>query len=126
MNCVAAIQFDEEKQRFVLVSGSNRVEIRKTKALKKFVTDSPDISLDIIAALKDQWFPDADVTEDMNKSIAENMLGWMDDNGNCGIDEKMAEYVKAKYPDLAGKFPQFFEPEYAEFEDVEEVTTDAA
>jgi len=58
MNCVAAIQFDEEKQRFVLVSGSNRVEIRKTKALKKFVTDSPDISLDIIAALKDQWFPE--------------------------------------------------------------------
>jgi hypothetical protein len=58
LNCVAAIQFDEEKQRFVLVSGSNRVELRKTKALKKFVKDSPEISMDILAALKDQWFPD--------------------------------------------------------------------
>jgi hypothetical protein len=60
LNCVAAIQFDEETQKFVLVSGNNRIEIRKTKALKKFVKDSPEISLDIIAALKDQWFPDAE------------------------------------------------------------------
>lgn len=58
LNCVAAIQFDREKQRFVLVSGSNRVELRKTKALKKFVKDSPEISMDILAALKDQWFPE--------------------------------------------------------------------
>lgn len=59
-NCVAAIQFDEETQKFVLVSGSNRVEVRKTKALKKFVSDAPDISLDIVHALKDVWFPDAE------------------------------------------------------------------
>lgn len=60
ITCVAAIQFDEEKQRFILVSGNNRIEIRKTKALKKFVKDSPDISMDILSALKDVWFPDAE------------------------------------------------------------------
>lgn len=68
LNCVAAIQFDEEKQRFVLVSGSNRVELRKTKALKKFVNDAPEISMDILAALKDQWFPeieDAEIIEEV-------------------------------------------------------------
>ncbi len=62
-NCVAAIQFDKEKQRFVLVSGSKRIEIRKTKALTKFVKDAPDISHDLLSALSDQWFPDAEVTE---------------------------------------------------------------
>lgn len=62
-NCVAAIQFDKEKQRFVLVSGSQRVEIRKTKALTQFVKDAPDISHDVLAALTEQWFPDAEVTD---------------------------------------------------------------
>jgi hypothetical protein len=63
INCVAAIQFDEETQRFVLVAGESRVEIRKTKALKKFVKDAPDISMEILAALKDTWFPDAEFEE---------------------------------------------------------------
>jgi hypothetical protein len=58
LNCVAAIQFDEERQRFVLVSGNNRVEIRKTKALKQFVSDAPEISPDILAGLSAVWFPD--------------------------------------------------------------------
>jgi hypothetical protein len=101
------------------VSGSNRVEIRKTKALAKFVKDAPDISMDILAALKDVWFPD-DEMEDMNKAIAENMLGWMEDRGDCGMEDKMEEYVKAKYPDLAEKFPHLFGDEYAEFEEVKE------
>jgi hypothetical protein len=70
MNCVAAIQFDEEKQRFVLVSGNNRVEIRKTKALKKFVNDAPDIDMEILAALKDQWFPDAEFEDVEEGAIA--------------------------------------------------------
>jgi hypothetical protein len=67
INCVAAIQFDEATQKFILVSGDNRVEIRKTKALKKFVKDAPEISPDIYAGLIDVWFPeeveDADFIE---------------------------------------------------------------
>ena len=53
-NCVAAIQFDEDADKFVLVSGNNRVEIRKTKALAKFVENAPDISAYVLAALSDQ------------------------------------------------------------------------
>lgn len=70
INCVAAIQFDEEIQKFVLVSGNNRVEVRKTKALKKFVKDAPSIDMDILAALKDQWFPDAEF-EEMDNKVSE-------------------------------------------------------
>lgn len=106
INCVAAIQYDEEKKCFVLVSGDNRVEIRKTKALAKFVKKAPDISMDILAALKDQWFPD-DI-EDMNRAIAKNMLNWMDDRGVYGLEDEMGEYLKVKYPDLAEEFPLFF------------------
>jgi len=57
LNCVAAIQFAEDKQTFVLVSGDNRVEIRKTKALTKFVEDAPEITADILLGLTDVWFP---------------------------------------------------------------------
>lgn len=64
LNCVAAIQFDEVKQRFVLVSGNNRVEVRKTKALKKFVDNAPEITADILAGLSDVWFPEEDGIED--------------------------------------------------------------
>ncbi len=58
LNCVAAIQFDEDKQTFVLVSGNNRIEIRKTKALTKFVEDAPEISADVLLGLSDVWFPE--------------------------------------------------------------------
>lgn len=119
LNCVAAIQFDEEKQRFVLLSGENRVEIRKTKALKKFVNDSPEISMDILAALKDQWFPDE--IEDMNLAIAKNMLGWMDDRGVYGLEEKMEEYLKVRYPDLAKEYPDFFDDGIEDAKIVKEV-----
>jgi len=57
LNCIAAIQFDEEKEKFILVSGNNRVEIEGTKALKKFVEDAPEISADILLGLSDVWFP---------------------------------------------------------------------
>jgi len=49
LNCVAAIQFDEEKKVFILVSGDNRVEIGETKALIEFVNNAPEISPDIVA-----------------------------------------------------------------------------
>jgi len=62
-NCVAAIQYDEKTNRFQLVSGGERLEIRSTKALKKFVNDAPDISLDLIHSLKDQWFPEEEIAE---------------------------------------------------------------
>lgn len=57
LNCVAAIQFDEQKQKFILVSGNNRLEVSKTKALKKFVDKAPEISADILLGLTDVWFP---------------------------------------------------------------------
>jgi hypothetical protein len=64
LNCVAAIQFDEETKKFVLVSGNNRVEIRETKALKNFVEDAPEISADILAGLTGVWFPEDDGIEE--------------------------------------------------------------
>ena len=64
LNWVAAIQFDEEKQKFVLVSGNNRVEIRNTKALKKFVDNAPEITPDVLVGLSDVWFPEEDGVED--------------------------------------------------------------
>jgi len=63
LNCVAAIQFDEERQKFIMVSGNNRVEIKKTKALKQFVDKAPEISAEILSGLKDAWFPDAEFAE---------------------------------------------------------------
>jgi len=73
LNCVAAIQFDTETQRFVLVSGNNRVEIRKTKALKKFVNDAPEISADILAGLSAVWFPDEDNIEEAQFETVEEV-----------------------------------------------------
>ena len=58
LNCVAAIQYNEETDVLVLVSGNNRVEIDGTKGLKKFVNDAPEISPDILAGLTGVWFPD--------------------------------------------------------------------
>lgn len=58
LNCVAAIQFNEETKRFTLVSGNNRVEIEKTDDLEKFVNNAPVISPDILAGLAGVWFPD--------------------------------------------------------------------
>jgi hypothetical protein len=82
--------------------------------------------MDILAALKDQWFPDEEETTDMNRAIAENMLGWMDDRGNCGLEEKMGQYLKAKYPDLAEEFTHLFDDGIEDAEIIEEVITDAA
>jgi len=63
LNCVAAIQFDEVNQKFVLVSGNNRVEIRKTKALKKFVDNAPEITADVLQGLSEVWFPEDGVED---------------------------------------------------------------
>lgn len=57
LNCVAAIQFDEEKKVFVLVSGKHRVEIKETDELQKFVEDAPEITPDVLLGLSDVWFP---------------------------------------------------------------------
>lgn len=62
-NCVAAIQYDIEEDCYVLVSGNNRVTVPQSKELDTFVHDAPDLSLDIVAALKDAWFPDAEFEE---------------------------------------------------------------
>lgn len=64
LNCVAAIQYNEETKKFTLVSGDNRVEINKTKALEKFVNNAPEISPDILAGLTGVWFPDDDEIAD--------------------------------------------------------------
>ena len=64
LNCVAAIQYDEEKKVFVLVSGNNRVEIEETKELVEFVNNAPEISPDIYAGLIGVWFPEEDQVED--------------------------------------------------------------
>ena len=57
LNCVAAIQFDEETQKFILVSGNNRLELKKTTAFKQFVENSPDISADVLLGLSNIWSP---------------------------------------------------------------------
>ena len=56
-DCVAAIQYDIQTDSFILVSGNNRVSIPHSQELNKFVYDAPNITTDIIYALKDIWFP---------------------------------------------------------------------
>jgi hypothetical protein len=64
LNCIAAIQFDEETQKFILVAGNNRLELKKTTAFKQFVENAPDISADVILGLSDVWFPVEDGIEE--------------------------------------------------------------
>lgn len=123
LNCVAAIQFDEERQRFILVSGNNRVEIRKTKALKKFVNDAPEISADILAGLTAVWFPDDNIQEaeftevkevkedELMRLLAEEIVGQADNTGGqYGINDKIRVWIKSNFPDLTnGEFKYLFE-----------------
>lgn len=125
LNCVAAIQFDKERQKFVMVSGNNRVEIRKTKALKKFVDDAPEISADILTGLSDVWFPEEpkdgieeaefeEVKEDdkILRRVAAELLRCAATTGPSGPPDKdVLTWVESNFPDLASHFDYFYRQE---------------
>lgn len=73
LNCVAAIQFDEETQKFILVAGNNRLELKKTTAFKQFVENAPDISPDVILGLSDVWFPEEQPKDNIEEADFKNI-----------------------------------------------------